>query len=211
MGSNIKLTGAGRTDAGVHAVKSFAHFDCKQEINCETIKHKLNRFISKKIAIHNIYLVNHDFHARYSAVSRTYEYWINFRKDPFLINRSFYHLKPMNLKLFNEGCSYIIGEKDFSSFCKSKVDLKNKICNVTEAVCYSSKNMFIFRIKSDRFLHNMVRSIVGTLIDFSLEKINQKKICDIINSKDRTKAGSSVPSHGLYLVDVEYPKNSFNE
>ena len=211
LGSQIKLVGAGRTDAGVHAVKSFAHFDFPEDIDSEKIKYKLNGLVSKNIAIHNIYLVNSNFHARYSAISRTYEYWINCKKDPFLINRSFYYTQPLDLKLFNEGCSYLLGEKDFSCFCKSKSDLKNKICTIEDAVCYSSKDMFIFKITANRFLHNMVRSIVGTLIDFSLGKINQQQIITIILSKDRTKAGFSVPSHGLYLVNVEYPKNSFCE
>ena len=211
LGLDVKLIDAGRTDSGVHAIKSFAHFDINKKINCNELKFKLNGFISKNIAIHNIYLVSSDFHARFSAISRTYEYHINFKKDPFLHNKSFFHLRPLDLNLFNEGCSYIIGEKDFSSFCKSKSDVKNKVCNVIYANCYSNNNMFIFQIKANRFLHNMVRSIVGTLIDFSLSKINKNEILDIISSRDRTKSGYSVPPYGLYLVNVEYPKEVFCE
>jgi len=211
LGLDIKLIGAGRTDSGVHAIKSFAHFDVNEKINCNELKFKLNGFLSKKIAIHNIFLVNSDFHARFSAISRTYEYHINFKKDPFLNNKSFFHLKPLDLSLFNEGCSYIIGKKDFSAFCKSKSDVKNKVCNVTYANCSSHNDMFIFKITANRFLHNMVRSIVGTLIDFSLSKINKNEILDIISSKDRTKSGYSVPPYGLYLVNVEYPKDIFCE
>ena len=211
LGSDIKLVGAGRTDTGVHAIKSFAHFDFNKKIDFKKTQHKLNSFLSKNITIHNIYSVDPVFHARYSALSRTYEYWINFKKDPFLISRSFYHIRPIDLNLFNEGCSYIIGEKDFSSFCKTSSEVKSKICNVTDAFCFSSEDKFIFKIKANRFLHNMVRSIVGTLIDFSLSKINKKEMLEIILSKDRSKAGYSVPSCGLYLVNVEYPKNSFYE
>ena len=211
LSTNIKLHGAGRTDTGVHAVQSFAHFDIDQSINIEELKFKLNRFISKNISINNIFIVSSDFHARYSAISRTYEYWINFKKDPFLENRSFFYPKILNLKLFNEGCSLIIGKKDFSSFCKSKSDVKNKICNVTFANCYVNNDMFVFKIKANRFLHNMVRSLVGTLIDFSASKIKRPDIIDIISKKDRKKSGYSVPAHGLYLVNVEYPKNSFCE
>ena len=211
LGSEIKIVGAGRTDAGVHAMKSFAHFDFNEKIDLKKTKYKLNSFLSKNIAIQNVYLVKSNFHARYSALSRTYEYWINFKKDPFLINRSFYHFKPIDLELFNEGCLYILGEKDFSSFCKANTDLKNKVCNVIDAGCFSSKDMFIFRITANRFLHNMVRSIVGTLIEFSSSKINKKDMLEIIISKDRSRAGYSVPSCGLYLVNVEYPKNSFCE
>ena len=211
LGSDIKIIGAGRTDTGVHAIKSFAHFDFNEKIDLKKIQHKLNSFLSKSITIQNIYLVQLNFHARYSALSRTYEYWINFKKDPFLINRSFHHIKPIDLKLFNEGCLYIIGEKDFSSFCKANSDVKNKFCNVIDASCFSSKDMFIFRIKANRFLHNMVRSIVGTLIEFASSKINKKGMLEIICSKDRSRAGYSVPACGLYLVNVEYPKNSFCE
>jgi len=209
--SDIKLVGAGRTDTGVHAIKSFAHFDFNKKIDFKKIQYKLNSFLSKNIAIHNIYSVDSDFHARYSALSRTYEYWISFKKDPFLINKSFYHIKPLDLQLFNEGCLHIIGEKDFSSFCKTKSDVKSKICNVADAFCVSNQDMVIFKITANRFLHNMVRSIVGTLIDFSLSKINKKDMLEIILSKDRSKAGCSVPACGLYLVNVEYPKNSFCE
>ena len=211
LSSNIKLMGAGRTDAGVHAIKSFAHFDYNEPFKIDKLKFKLNRLTSDNISINSIIEVSPNFHARFSAVSRTYEYWINFKKDPFLINRSFFYPKNLNLKLFNEGCSLILGEKDFSSFCKSKSDVKNRICNVTYASCILSKDMFIFKITANRFLHNMVRSIVGTLIDYSSSKIKKSEMINIILKKDRKESGFSVPAHGLYLVNVEYPKNSLSE
>ena len=172
---------------------------------------KINNFLSPFISVNKIFLVNQDFHARFSAISRTYEYWISTEKDPFLIQKTYLFLKSLDIDLFNFGSQYLIGKKDFSSFCKSKVDLQNKYCNVMEATCFKSKNMYIFRIKSNRFLHNMVRSIVGTLLDFSCKKINQKDLEKIIKDKDRKKAGASVPAQGLYLMNVEYPKNSFSE
>jgi len=208
---NINIVGAGRTDTGVHAIQSFAHFDVAKKINIIEIKNKLNRFLSSSIVVNNIFLVNNNFHARHSAISRTYEYWIVTKKDPFLVGRSFHSIQKIDLELFNIGAAFFLGEHDFSSFCKSKSDVKNKNCYVMEAGCFQSKKMFIFRIKANRFLHNMVRSIVGTLIDFSSKKINTKELKNIIKSKDRKEAGNSVPSQGLYLMNVEYPKNFFCE
>tara|TARA_B100000945_G_scaffold321207_1_gene334450 strand:+ start:1195 stop:1953 length:759 start_codon:yes stop_codon:yes gene_type:complete len=211
LSEEINLIGCGRTDTGVHAVQFFAHFDLKKKINIVDFKFKINNFLSPFISVNKIFLVNQDFHARFSAISRTYEYWISTEKDPFLIQKTHLFLKSLDIDLFNFGSQYLIGKKDFSSFCKSKVDLQNKYCNVMEATCFKSKNMYIFRIKANRFLHNMVRSIVGTLLDFSCKKINQKDLEKIIKDKDRKKAGASVPAQGLYLMNVEYPKNSFSE
>ena len=207
----IHLTGCGRTDAGVHAVQFFAHFDSKQTIDTQDFKFKINNFLSPFISINKIFLVNQNFHARFSAISRTYEYWISNKKDPFLTEKTHLCLKPLDIDLFHSGAQFFIGDKDFSSFCKSKVDLQNKYCNVMEASCFKSKNMYIFRIKANRFLHNMVRSIVGTLLDYSYKKINKEELKKIIKAKDRKKSGFSVPAQGLYLMSVKYPKNSFGE
>ena len=205
----INLIGCGRTDTGVHAQQFFCHFDFHKKINIKDLKFKLNKFLSSSISIINIYLVNPDFHSRFTAISRTYEYWITDRKNPFLSERSLYLIKSLDLNLFNYGASLLIGRKDFSSFCKAKSDVKNKICNVSEAICYRSQDIYVFKIKSNRFLHNMVRSIVGTLIEFSNKKINKNDLINIIDKKDRSMAGFSVPPWGLYLMNVEYPKNCF--
>ena len=117
----------------------------------------------------------------------------------------------IDLELFNIGAQLLLGKKDFTSFCKSRVDLKNKYCNVLESRCYKTQNMLIFRITANRFLHNMVRSIVGTLIDFSYKKIDENELKRIIKMKDRKASGFSVPAKGLYLMNVEYPKNIFSE
>ena len=207
----INLIGCGRTDTGVHAVQFFAHFDTSKKINIIDFQFKINNFLSPFISINHIFLVNQDFHARFSAISRTYEYWVSTIKDPFLIGKSFLVLRPIDIDLINIGSQFFIGKKDFSSFCKSKADVKNKYCNVMDLHCFKTKNMFIFRIKANRFLHNMVRSIVGTLIDFSYKKFDEKELQNIIKIKDRSKSGVSVPAQGLYLMNVEYPKNSFIE
>ena len=209
LSNPVNVIGCGRTDTGVHAKQFFGHFDFDEKINLKDLKFKLNNFLSSSISIINIFLVNSDFHSRFTAISRTYEYWISNQKNPFLSGRSLYLIKPFDLSLFNYGASLLIGRKDFSSFCKSRSDVKNKICNVSESICYRSQDMYIFKITSNRFLHNMVRSIVGTLIEFSNKKITKNDLINIIDKKDRTKSGYSVPPCGLYLMNVEYPKNCF--
>ena len=211
LSNPINVIGCGRTDTGVHAQQFFCHFDFDEKINLKDLKFKLNNFLSSSISIINIISVNPDFHSRFTAISRTYEYWITNEKNPFLSERSLYLIKPLDLGLFNYGASLLVGRKDFSSFCKTKSDVKNKICTVSESICYQAQDMYVFKIKSNRFLHNMVRSIVGTLIEFSNKKITKNDLINIIDKKDRTKSGFSVPPWGLYLKNVEYPKIDLNE
>tara|TARA_Y100000994_G_scaffold244780_1_gene245219 strand:+ start:1622 stop:2401 length:780 start_codon:yes stop_codon:yes gene_type:complete len=201
---NIPLmVGAGRTDTGVHAINYFAHFEAFKLDELD-LRFKLNRFLPNDIVIHSIVLVTSDFHARYSALSRKYEYWISTKKDPFLIDRSYYLFRQLNIDLMNQGAQMLIGKQDFSCFSKSKLD--HNICDIKSANWFKSKNMLIFQIEADRFLYNMVRCIVGTLINLGLEKIQLDEISQIIYSKNRSFAGSSVPACGLYLLDVQYPK-----
>jgi len=201
---NIPLiVGAGRTDSGVHASNFIAHFE-SYEIDVEKIQYKLNRFLPSDIVIHKIKNIDNDFHARYSAVSRTYEYWISTQKDPFLIDRSYIFTKKINIHLMNQGANILIGTQDFSAFSKSKE--QNNICTISKAYWFQSKNMAIFSIESDRFLYNMVRCIVGTLIDLGVGKINLKELKSIIKSKNRSQSGFSVPASGLYLLNIKYPK-----
>tara|TARA_Y100001968_G_scaffold258362_1_gene245332 strand:+ start:2509 stop:3288 length:780 start_codon:yes stop_codon:yes gene_type:complete len=197
------MVGAGRTDTGVHAINYFAHFE-SFKIDATDLKFKLNRFLPNDIVIHNIFSVNSDFHARYSAISRKYEYWISTEKDPFLIGRSYYFPRKLNIELMNLGAQILISKQDFSCFSKSKSD--HNICDIKSASWFKSKNMLIFKIEADRFLYNMVRCIVGTLIQIGLEKLKVDEIIQIIYSKNRSSAGYSVPAYGLYLLDVQYPK-----
>ena len=197
------IVGAGRTDSGVHAVNFCAHFD-SVKIDCQNTLFKLNNFLPNDIAIHSIHCVKNDFHARYSAVSRRYEYWISTIKDPFLINRSYIYIQNLDIKLMNMGAQFLVGKKDFSSFSKSKSD--NTICDIYMASFNKSKNMLIFTVEADRFLYNMVRCIVGTLINLGLQKIDLDDLSKIMLSKDRTQAGYSAPACGLYLMNIEYPK-----
>ena len=201
---NISLiVGAGRTDAGVHAINYFAHFESTQ-INELDLVYKLNRFLSNDIVIHSIKLVSPDFHARFSAISRKYEYWISTKKDPFLIGRAYCFFKNLDIEVMNLGAQLLIGQKDFTCFSKSK--LENNVCDIKSLCWFKSKDMLIFQIESDRFLYNMVRCIVGTLIDVGLGRLQVDEISQIIKNKNRASAGYSVPACGLYLLDVKYPK-----
>tara|TARA_Y100001968_G_scaffold306472_1_gene323343 strand:+ start:932 stop:1666 length:735 start_codon:yes stop_codon:yes gene_type:complete len=201
---NIPLiVGAGRTDSGVHAMNFIAHVE-SEAMDHKEIKYKLNRCLPKDIVIHDIKQVPYDFHARYSAVSRKYEYWISTQKDPFLIDRAYFFSKNLNMELMNQGASLLVGKKDFSAFSKSKES--NNFCEIISASWFKSKNMLIFSIEADRFLYNMVRCIVGTLIDLGLQKIKLNDLKSIIASKNRSKSGYSVPASGLYLLDIKYPK-----
>ncbi|MBF25607.1 MAG: tRNA pseudouridine(38-40) synthase TruA [Flavobacteriales bacterium] len=199
------IVGAGRTDAGVHAINFFAHFEFyNQYLDTNNLLYNLNRFLPDNIVIHSIKLVSSDFHARFSAISRKYEYLVSTKKDPFLINRAFYFYKELDLELMNLASNMLLGHKNCSSFSKSNYD--NSICNIQSAYWFKSKNMLIFSIESNRFLYNMVRCIVGTLIDVGLKKINLEDFTNIIESNNRSNAGFSVPAYGLYLSDVKYPK-----
>tara|TARA_B100000700_G_scaffold324715_1_gene431606 strand:+ start:432 stop:1190 length:759 start_codon:yes stop_codon:yes gene_type:complete len=204
LNKNIPLmVGAGRTDSGVHAMNFVAHFE-SEDIIAEEIKYKLNRFLPNDIVIHKLKKVSEDFHARYSAISRKYEYWISTQKNPFLIDRTYFFTQNLNLELMNQGANLLVGKQDFGAFSKSKLD--NNICKISSACWFKSKNMVIFSIEADRFLYNMVRCIVGTLIDLGVGKINLKELQNIIKNKNRSQSGYSVPASGLYLLDIQYPK-----
>ena len=201
----IKTTGAGRTDTGVHAKKMFAHFETKQKLD-ENLVYKLNSFLSENISIKHIFEVADDMHARFSATFRTYEYYISLEKDPFSKDASwqYWRQKPLNIDLMNEACKILFEYEDFTSFAKLHTDNKTNICKIYKAEWELLGNQLKFTISADRFLRNMVRAIVGTMINIGLGKITLEDFKKIIESKDRAKAGFSVPAHGLYLTKIEY-------
>ena len=187
----INVTGAGRTDTGVHASFFVAHFDSDVVIDhTQALTNKLNRFLGKNIAIKDIYAVQPDMHARFSAISRTYKYYINKNKNPFT---------------YTFACELLLHYKDFTSFSKLHTDVKTNICHLIEANWEETDEQLIFTIKADRFLRNMVRAIVGTLLDVGQKRITLEQFQQIIESKDRCKAGTSVPGNALFLCDIEYP------
>ena len=202
----VDLMGAGRTDAGVHAVQMFAHLSINRDINVENLISKLNSFLPNDIYICSLFRVNDNSHARFSAISRTYKYYVNLKKNIFNLNR-YLVTKDLDLDKMNESCKFLLGEQDFTSFSKSNTENFTNNCNVTTAIWEKEEDDLVFTISSNRFLRNMVRSIVGTLIDVGVGKIQVNEIKHIIEKKDRCSAGISVPAKALFLTEVKYPKN----
>jgi tRNA pseudouridine38-40 synthase len=203
----IALVGAGRTDTGVHALQMFAHFDILVKFSFEELKYKLNSFLPKDIAIQDIFRVNDETHARFDAISRTYTYRISFQKNVFSFNDSYYFKQELDVNKMNEAAEILFNYKDFKCFSKSNTDVKTYNCNIMRAKWIFGADELVFTIKADRFLRNMVRAIVGTMINIGIGKIKIDHLHDIIKSKDRSKAGTSVPGYALYLNKIEYSKS----
>jgi tRNA pseudouridine38-40 synthase len=202
----ITLTGAGRTDAGVHARWMVAHFDSEVTLSAlNLLTERLNRMLPQDIRIYGIAAVDAGAHARFDALSRTYNYLITYQKDPFR-QELFYRLKkPLNYELMNEAAKILMEYSDFTSFSKLHSDTKTNLCKIMKAEWQMENNVLIFTIQADRFLRNMVRSIVGTMIEVGKGKMSLEGFRAVIESKDRGKAGTSVPAQALYLTNIEYP------
>ncbi len=206
----IMVHGCGRTDTGVHAKGFYAHFDVDKEIeDIPQLVFKLNRALSKDIAIYEIVPVRPDVHARFDAISRTYEYYISRKKDPFYKMFSYYLYGNLDVDLMNKGARILYEYEDFSSFSKSKTEVKTNNCKIMNACWEKRDSLLVFEITADRFLRNMVRAIVGTLLDLGTNKITLREIRKIIESKSRSHAGYSVPANGLFLTHIEYPDSIF--
>lgn len=205
--AKIIVMGAGRTDAGVHASQMFAHFEIDVALDIELITFKLNCFLPKDIVIHEIFEVNEKAHARFNAVNRTYKYRIATKKNVFSHDFTYYVFFPLDINKMNEACNILMHYKDFQCFSKSNTDVKTYYCVIKEAIWKSSDDEMIFTITADRFLRNMVRAIVGTMIEIGLGKMEVEKLHDIIQSKNRSDAGFSAPPQGLFLTNIVYPEN----
>ncbi len=204
LNSNIDCMGAGRTDTGVHAREMFAHFDFENTIDIENIIYKLNSFLPKDIVVYNIQKVHDDAHARFDARKRTYEYHINTFKDAFSNEQSWYYRQQLDIDLMNQACEILFKHIDFQAFSKVNTEVNTFDCKIYEAFWTQENNKLIFTISADRFLRNMVRAIVGTLIYIGLHKLTLDDFNKIIESKNRNNAGFSVPAHGLFLTKIEY-------
>ena len=208
--SEINLMGAGRTDTGVHAREMYAHFDFESSFDIPKLVYKLNSYLPKDIVIYNIFPVADEAHCRFDATKRTYEYHINLFKDAFLQEQSWYFSQSLDVNLMNEAAKLLFNHTDFQCFSKVNTDVNTFDCTIFEAYwtrggAEQEENKLIFTISANRFLRNMVRSIVGTLVNIGLGKITLADFNAIIESKSRDKAGFSVPAHGLYLTKIEYP------
>ena len=205
--SNIELTGCGRTDTGVHAKQYFAHFDHEKlllETYCVKLQHRLNAFLPKEIVIHSIFQVDDELHARFSALDRTYKYYIATSKNPFHFHYTHRIFENLNREKMNEAAHLLIGNHDFTSFSKLHTDVNNNLCEVKTAFWEHQDEMLVFTITANRFLRNMVRAIVGTLLLIGKGKITVQGFENIMNQKDRCKAGVSVPAQALFLEKVNY-------
>ncbi|NJM79988.1 MAG: tRNA pseudouridine(38-40) synthase TruA [Flavobacterium sp.] len=201
----IEIVGAGRTDSGVHAKKMYAHFDYEGEIDSDYWTKKMNSFLPEDIVIYSFIKVSNEAHARFDAKSRTYEYYIHTYKNAFQNQGSWYYHKNLDIKKMNKACELLFQYIDFECFSKVHTDVHTFNCKITTAFWKQEGNQLIFTITADRFLRNMVRAIVGTMINIGIGKITIDDFRKIIESKNRNEAGFSVPAHGLYLVNVEYP------
>lgn len=207
LGKSIDIIGAGRTDSGVHAKEFFAHLNYEKQLDKKLVN-KLNAFLPKDIAVYGIYLVTPQAHARFSAKTRTYEYRISLSKNPFWNEFSWqWQYEPLNIYLMNKASERLKTYTNFSSFCN--ICNGNCNCKIEYAHWYHKEGKLFFEIKANRFLRNMVRSLVGTLIYVGKEKLNIKQFCDIVEAKDRRRAGPSVPAKGLFLKKICYPKAIF--
>lgn len=208
--TEIELIGAGRTDAGVHAKLMVAHFDYEKELRVEfDLVAKLNSFLPNDIAIYKIVEVRPDAHARFDAISRRYEYHVTTRKDVFRNELASRLSDQLDFKAMDTAAKTLKDFRDFTSFSKLHTDAKTNNCSITHAEWTQQGDEWIFTIQADRFLRNMVRAIVGTLLEVGRGKITVDEFKAIISAENRCKAGTSVPAHGLYLVDIQYPNNIF--
>jgi len=204
LNSEINLMGAGRTDTGVHAREMFAHFDIESSFDPKSIVHKLNSYLPKDIVVFEIIPVHDHAHARFDATKRTYEYHITTFKDAFLQNASWYYHQKLDLDLMNQASKILLNHTDFQCFSKVNTDVNTFDCTIFEAHWQQENNKLVFTISANRFLRNMVRAIVGTLVYVGLHKITLEDFKNIIESKNRNEAGFSVPAHGLYLTKIDY-------
>ncbi|NMM49764.1 tRNA pseudouridine(38-40) synthase TruA [Marinigracilibium pacificum] len=203
--SELSLMGSGRTDTGVHATNQYFHIDLPERFDCETLIFKMNLMLPGDIVIKSCQIVNEDFHARFSATSRSYIYYINKSKNPFLENEVYVFGKKLDLDKINEACQFLLGEQDFKSFCKSRTNNHHFRCNITKAYWVEENNGYQFHVSANRFLKGMVRALTGTLINVGLGDLEPEALPEIIKKRDRKAAGRSAPADGLYLTDVEYP------
>jgi tRNA pseudouridine38-40 synthase len=205
--NHYSITGCGRTDTGVHANYYVFHVDLPEKWSVGELKYKLNRILSNSIAIFSVREVSEDFHARFSAIERTYRYFIHLEKDVFSKDVSLLIHNELDFVKMNEACESFIGTKDFTSFSKLHTDVRTNICSVYKAQWINyQKNKYYFEISADRFLRNMVRATVGTLLEVGYGKIEPSEIETIIQKMNRNEAKTSVPAHALFLWDVKYPK-----
>ena len=207
----VSVTGAGRTDSGVHAKLMVAHFDFDRALDEAFVCQKLNRILPPDIAVHKVVEVGIEAHARFDATARTYQYFITTCKSPFRRHYAVAVYQPLNVELMNEAAQVLFQYTDFTSFSKLHTDTKTNLCTIMQAKWeYIDDTTLVFTIQANRFLRNMVRAIVGTLLEVGLGRMTVAEFRHVIERKDRGEAGVSVPGHALFLMAVDYPDELFN-
>lgn len=211
LGQVVSITGCGRTDTGVHARNYYAHFDIINEIvDSETIVNQLNVFLPDDIVVYRIWPVAPEAHARFDALSRTYHYYITRTKNPFHTHDAFFFYGDLDVNKMQQAANLLFNYEDFTSFSKVHTQVKTNNCKIMEAKWFEQDGMLVFRIMADRFLRNMVRAIVGTLLEVGKGRITLEEFQTIVEKKDRCEAGTSVPAHALFLEEVEYKLSTLN-
>ena len=206
----MRVTAAGRTDTGVHATQMFIHFNYEEDLDLVYLVYRLNRWLPQSISVFEVFPVTANGHARFNALSRSYEYHFQLRPDPFKNKYSFVLYREPDFALMQEAAQVLLAYTDFQCFSRVKTDVKTYLCTVTEARFEHKDHAVIFHVSANRFLRNMVRAIVGTLLDIGYGKTSVAQLHDIIASKNRNMAGASAPARGLYLTKVEYPQQLFS-
>lgn len=203
---SYSLTGASRTDAGVHALQNYFHFDSPQPLQKEDSQfiYNLNAILPGDIVIKKIFQVTENAHCRFDALSREYKYFIYQEKNPFLEDRAYYYPYPVDIDLLNKVAKQILDNKDFTSFSKKNTQVNNFICDIMESRWKQEKDMLVYYVKANRFLRGMVKGLAGTMLKVGTHKISLEDFKNIIESKDCSRADFSVPSHALFLVSILY-------
>ena len=211
LGENLEIVGSSRTDAGVHAHQQFAHFDLPEGKRVkENWVFRLNRMLPDSLAVQGIYHVADDFHARFAALSRTYEYRISPLKSPFNSQYAYSFSVDLDVEAMNKAAALFFQHTDYQCFSKVKTDVTTFNCTILQAFWAYRGDELIFTIQGNRFLRGMVRAVVGTLLEVGQGRLSNKQLQEILDSKDRCKAGRAVPAHGLHLLKVEYPSSTFD-
>ena len=201
---SFQMTGSSRTDTGVHAVQNFFHFDCDETIPKAAL-YNINSILPDDIVVRNIYRVSAAAHARFDAVSREYNYYVHPLKDPFLRDRAYYYPYKMDIEKLQAAAKIIMEYEDFTSFSKRNTQTKTFLCTIIESDWKKMENYFVYEVKANRFLRGMVRGLVGTMLQAGRNRISMEEFRAVIESRDCTRADFSVPGHGLFLANVNYP------
>jgi len=207
IGETVEVVGCGRTDAGVHASGFYGHFDCSKAITeTNAFLTKVNKLLNESILVYGVWQVDEKTHARYSAFSRTYHYYLLVEKDPFQLPFAWYYRFPLDVDRMNRAASIMLNHQDFKCFCKANAGLDHYLCTVTKAEWVVEKGRLVFVISANRFLRNMVRAVVGTLLEVGRHRMSLEEFQKVLEAGTRSDAGMSVPAHGLFLKNILYPE-----